>query len=348
MPVLAIGGVDIFIFVVALAAVLVLGGMWVFAIVIGKMLSPLPLVGHFVEDTVARSLLGAMQAVLGEFDTVTHAVAHFFWAIATAPWHLLNALNQAISAAMNTAVNALGFAQQVAVGVGAQVAAGVADAENFALQAEANAQRYAERIGAETLATAEAYASAVGADVLHDAETIYNDAVAYAAAGDAAVTAIAQSLADQVYNDAARFFDEAVASADAGVAAAEALAQSLADQVYNDAARLFDEATADSEAFAESAIAGALASVLPRVATLEAEADECLKPLCDTVTPNAGALGRLGSLLQGLETLGIDTLFIALAAEAVTDPAAVATDFQTVVSDVGDPILAGFRDLIGA
>jgi hypothetical protein len=40
-------------------------------------------------------------------------------------------------------------------------------------------------------------------------------------------------------------------------------------------------------------------------------------------------------------------LLIALAAEAVHDPGAVVADVSGVVHDVGDGMMAGYRDLVG-
>lgn len=111
-----------------------------------------------------------------------------------------------------------------------------------------------------------------------------------------------------------------------------------------------------SENFATGLVSGlgiggivqTLTSLSGQVSKITTETAECLDPLCNTVTPNAKRLGHLGDLLKGLEDLGIEAILIALAAECLTDPGAVVNDISTVVHDVGDPVMTGFRDLIGA
>jgi hypothetical protein len=94
-------------------------------------------------------------------------------------------------------------------------------------------------------------------------------------------------------------------------------------------------------------VAQAVAQVAPQLQKINTDLTECLDPLCNTVTPNASRLGHLGNLLKGLEALGLEALFVALAAEMLTHPAAVIEDFQSVMGAVGDPIMTGFRDLTG-
>ncbi len=63
--------------------------------------------------------------------------------------------------------------------------------------------------------------------------------------------------------------------------------------------------------------AGVLGLVVPAVGAIAAEVDDCL-------VPNCRALGSLGQLFNGLESLGLDALLLALAAGAVTDPVGTA------------------------
>jgi hypothetical protein len=95
-------------------------------------------------------------------------------------------------------------------------------------------------------------------------------------------------------------------------------------------------------------IANTLTSLQARLSKVETETADCLEPLCDTVTPQAQRLGRNAKNWQNLEDLGIAALLIALAAECMTDPGAVAHDVSSVVSGAGDVVLSGYRDLIGA
>lgn len=67
-----------------------------------------------------------------------------------------------------------------------------------------------------------------------------------------------------------------------------------------------------------------------QTAQLAQEADQCLTPLCDSVTPNAKQLGKLGNLLKGLEGLGIAALLAGLVTTAIADP----TDSARAIVDV--------------
>jgi hypothetical protein len=97
-----------------------------------------------------------------------------------------------------------------------------------------------------------------------------------------------------------------------------------------------------------SILAKAAAAVQAKLTPIQTEINDCLTPLCDTVTPQAPRIGRLGNLLKGLEDLGIEALLVALAAECLANPAAVARDVDAVTKDIGDPLMAAYRDLIGA
>lgn len=91
-----------------------------------------------------------------------------------------------------------------------------------------------------------------------------------------------------------------------------------------------------------------LTALQGQVSKIATETTECLDPLCATVTPNAKRLGHLGNLLKGLEDLAVEAIIMALAAECLTDPKAVVNDISTVVNGIGDGVMAGFRDLVGA
>lgn len=91
-----------------------------------------------------------------------------------------------------------------------------------------------------------------------------------------------------------------------------------------------------------------LTALQSEVGKIKTETTECLDPLCNTVTPNAKRLGHLGDLLKNLETLGVEAIIMALAAECLTHPQAVVEDVSSVVNAVGGPVLREFRDLLGA
>lgn len=80
-----------------------------------------------------------------------------------------------------------------------------------------------------------------------------------------------------------------------------------------------------------SAITGLATQVETELQPIRNELDTCVAPLCDTVTPNAKQLGKLGNLLKNLENLGIAAVLAALVGEAVADPDAASAQ----VIDVG-------------
>lgn len=80
--------------------------------------------------------------------------------------------------------------------------------------------------------------------------------------------------------------------------------------------------------FTTDAVTQLQTQLQPQINKLATDVETCLDPLCDTVTPNAGQLGRLGGLLKGLEELGLVALLAAYIAEAVADPRAAATQTE--------------------
>jgi hypothetical protein len=110
-----------------------------------------------------------------------------------------------------------------------------------------------------------------------------------------------------------------------------------------------------AERFATSAIAAAtpgiiaraVAQISPELSAVKTEINDCLDPLCNTVTPQAPRAGRNLNWLKNLELLGVEALLVALAAECLTHPAAVADEVGSVMHAVGDGPLAAFRHLVG-
>src|ERR1700729_3636568 len=154
MPILAIGAVELPAFIVALAVILALAAFWVPAYLLQKILGEIPLVGGYIGDALTNGVEAAMQAVIGTFDGLTHAVAHFLWTFGVGIWHFVYQTVAAIADAKTTALQALGIAS------GAEAAA-VATARGLFDQAEA-------------------HADAVGSTVLGEAEGLYNAAVTHA------------------------------------------------------------------------------------------------------------------------------------------------------------------------
>jgi hypothetical protein len=347
MPVLAIGGIELVLFLIALAALLVVFTFHIWMRVVRDVLSQLPLIGGYVSGAVNSATNGVMGLWAPVYDKLVHPVAQWIWAYAMAPWHLAWHIVQSVADAKGWAVKA----QQDAQGALASGLAAAAAAEALAVAHADALLGTAETYADNAAAGAEQYANVVGTNVLGAAEGLYNSSIAHA---------------DTLYNDA-------IGTADALYNAAIGYATQVGDDVRSEAVNLFGfaetgirtlegqvlgipaEITGAIEGVVPAEIARALAAagvasipaLLSRVATLEAEATRCLEPLCDTVTPQAPRLGNLGQFLQGLEDLAIEGIILALAAECLTNPSAVVTDVSTVVHDVGDVVMTGYRDLIG-
>lgn len=347
MPVLAIGAVDAVLLIAALAVILLLwAGQYVLQVV-GYILGHLPLVGGYVAGVISSWTESVLQAANALWDDGVHPLAHFFWVLGTGAWHLLYNVVGATQAVNNVAHSALNAAGAAGAAIAPAVAGGLADAEAYANQLGQDLLNDARNLANSAITHADGLFGTTEADATNlfdtaeaDATSLYNSSIAHADDLYNQAIATVQSVGLQILGDV----DADIAKVDAQIASVQDVLNSEIDQVLS-----------QSETFAQDLVAGLgvgalaaeLTSVLPRVATLEAEAAECLEPLCDTVVPNAKGLGSLGNFLNNLELLGIDAFIIALAAEAVTDPAAVVADVTAVVNDVGGPILAGFRDLIG-
>lgn len=331
---------------VALAALLMLGAAWVFFEVIRRVLGHVWLVGSSIAGIIESGLLSAMKSIANDLDGLQHGIAHWLWSTAVGIWHLVYQLTNAIADAKQWAVNAY-----------FQATGALASAEAYAA-AQANA--VASQLGSDVAALDRDITNAIGS-----AEAFTSASVAAAIAG------VNTAIAD-VENAAVRDLAAAEAFTSSQVAAAIAAAQTAASDVQNWAVQQLAgvEGTITSLEAQVAAIpaelqgvigqtipgdiASALAAagvasipgLLSQVAALTTEADTCLQPLCDTVTPNAPKLGNLGKFLSGLEALGIEAAILALAAEAVTDPTAVVNDIDTVVKTVGQPLVTVARELV--
>jgi hypothetical protein len=352
VPLLGIGAVDLIGFLVALAAILAVGALWVFFQPLVSLFNNVRINFLWIHteglgDAISNGLEDAMKGIVNTYATLSHDAAHFMWVLGVGIWHAIYNIVTGIT-------QALGLANQ-AVQTAAGTAALLPDAISGAIS---SANSYADGV----LSVAEADATNLYNSAISTAEGLYNDSIAHADTlyNDAIGTA------EGLYNDsiahADGLYNDAISTAQSLATAAALDGINQADNVYNDLVGQIgsvqdvlngeiDKVLDDAETFATGAAAAAaalsVAGLLTRVGTLEAEATECLEPLCDTVVPQAAQLGRLGQFLNNLETLAIDGFIIALAAEAVTDPAGVAADVVSVVNDVGGPVLAGFRDLIG-
>lgn len=347
MPVLALGAVDLVVLVVAAFALLILLAAWVGMKPLQGIANAVGWPISMLAGAISKFLSWAMREIAQGLDSLVHATGHLIWAAGVGLWHwvyqttmaLVNAyvaIGHAVAVAYQEGAAAIGWAQSAIQGAMSTVQSWVNGAVNAASNDAASALATAEA----GIATAEATAQGLFATAEADIASVASDVVSEANAVLGQAEAFAQSLADAVYSEAVTMFGQAetaisgVSSEVAGaVAGIEGQLSGLADQVGSIQGAL-----------------GALATIpilQSLVNALAAEADTCLKPLCDTVTPSAPQLGKLGQFLQGIEGLAIDALVAALFVEAVTDPAGLASEVATVVRAVGDPVVVGVRDLTG-
>jgi hypothetical protein len=343
----AIGAIDLVVFVVAAAAILLLLAGDKFFQVIAAVLGKVPVIGGTIASTITQYLVSTMQSLAKDLEKYTVSVGELSWGILVSTWHVLyrivevqvgfyDQLLHVHQSVHNTGTAAVGqanaYTDHAAAGLSAQVA-GVAGALE-AYKVAAAGSTSADLLGID------AQLSHLADEVQSEAATVLGQADAFTASQVAQAEALANALADSVQSEAVTLFGQA----EGAITVIQDQVQALPGLIEGTIPGIIDGIVPGIIA---GAIPGILAQVIPRVATLEAEADECLKPLCDTVTPNAKQLGNLGQLFKNLEALGLEALFIALAAEAAHDPGAVAHDIVAVVDDVGGGLLAGFRDLVG-
>ena len=345
MPVLIIGAVDLVALLIALAALLVLGALWVFARPIELVLSHVPVIGGYMEGAFTNGLEAAMQAVASGMDSLTYGVAHLFWALSVGMWHLVEQIVNGIQDAKNAAVAAAGAVGALAVSVGADIAFAAAVTLNAANAAVEYLRQEAVGLFNSVEADLAFVAAVVTAGYNAAVEYLRSEVLGFVGAlgldiASAVVTAedFATAAADDVLSEAVRLFGQA----EADIGFVGDVAGALINGLEGDIAGIEGEL---APLLGALPLIGAIPGLLSGVAAITTEVDECLAPLCDTVTPNASQLGNLGKFLQGLEALGLDVAVAALFTEAVADPAGLARDVTTVMEDVGGPVVAGVRTL---
>jgi hypothetical protein len=338
MPFLAIGAADLVAVVVAVMALMVLLGFWVFAKPISAVLhhvglpQAVPLVGGANLGNVWDALVSvSVQGLVSVLDPLTVWAAHAIWAVAAGPWQWVFKVTDAIKGL---------FAQLAALAQ--TVARDAVNAYEWGLSVLAMAEAAAYGFALAAIEAAEQYALAAVQVAIHLAEYLYNQALAAVAATAATLV----GYMDDLYN-------RAIAYAFSVLGLAEDFATRLADDVRSEAVTLFgyaEQAVSAVEAEVqaiEGDITGIqteldpLVAALPLVAsiplleslvqTITADVTECLDPLCNTVTPNANQLGDLGKLLKGLEGLAEAGALAALLTAAVADPKAAATGVVDVM-----------------
>lgn len=116
----------------------------------------------------------------------------------------------------------------------------------------------------------------------------------------------------------------------------------LANAITNTSAEDRQYADSQIQAFIPAIISQAVTQVQPQLDKITTDINTCLEPLCDTVTPNAKDLGKLGKTLGDFATLGVVGLLVGFAAEAIADPRRAATQAEDALSwttDVGTELV---------
>lgn len=347
MPVLAIGGVELVALIVAAVAIAVLIAAWVFAGPMRGVLSHIPLVGGYVANVFDVWLSAVVRASASYLDSKVLGIGRALFGLGAGLWHLVYKITAGIAAAISAARYALNTAHSLY-----QQALGFAqNAANVALA------------GAEALYN----------DAIAHANNLYNHAIWFTQGQIAGVISLAQQLYGQAVAHTNDLYNHAIWFTQGQIATVESEIATVQSDVLSEANRLFGEAeqaitnvegqVAADVAGLQGAINGiegqvsglealwgvvaAIPLLQTAVTTLTTEAATCLEPLCDTVTPRAPQLGKLGNFLQGLETLGVDVLVAGLFTEAITNPRGLAQDTVGLVQAVGDPVVTGIRDLTG-
>lgn len=345
---LAIGFVDLVVFVIALAAFLVVGAGWVFFAVVAQVFQGISIFGSHPFGFIAGLLKAAMNSLAGVMMRNLDAAGNFFWGLAMTIWRVIYVVGATIA----------GLTTQL-LGLSQSTSSGFADVRGAIVAGDQAVTRAADNEITQNVGTLNNRITAIQndtntaiSDLGRTVSEDYNGAISHA---------------DNLYNQVEGDLTNSVRSLQQTIGDDLQTAFSHADDLYNrvegdltNSVRSLTQADATNlqtaENFATSLVGGlGIGSLLSTVTALQAqtnkiqtETDECLTPLCDTVTPNASRLGHLGDLFKDLEALAFDALIVALAAEALHDPAAVVNDVKTVVDDVGSPFMSAFRDLVGA
>lgn len=331
MPVLLLFGIDLVPFFIAAAAMLALLAGHVFMQVLKTIADDAPFPVDILAGAISGGLQKAMSLLIRPFDLLVAPLARVIMSITAGVWNFLYQTVRAIADAKNWAVEAyrigLQVEQNTTAAIGALDTRVTAELSNALAEVQSIEGNLANLVGTEiNNAVQFALVPIEGAisDVQSEANRLFGTAESDIATAEAQAEAFAQGLADAVQSEAVRLFGTA-----------EADITALQDQVLGipaEIAGVVDQVVpADIAAALEAAGVLAIPGLLSQVAALEAEATECLEPLCDTVTPNANELGQLGKLLKDLEGLFAAGALMALLVAAVEDPKGTAGAVQDVM-----------------
>jgi hypothetical protein len=265
------------------------GGFWGWQTTITNVVPAITYQSRLALSQLAQGLAGA--------KVYATQVAQFFATLAA---------NQAASGA--SGANA--YAQALFNNAEADIHTVAAQALRWAVDAQNNAVGVAQGLHS----TAEADIATVAAQALRWSVDAQNNAVG-----------VAQGLHSTAEADIATTQANALRQAIDAQNNAVGVAQGLFNKVEQDLGTVANNAQVFATTAAAAAAAAAAAQLQtqlqPQIDQLKTETDQCLAPLCDEVSPNAGTLGKLGKTLTLFKDLGLAGLLVTLAAEAVHDPA---------------------------
>ena len=217
------------------------------------------------------------------------------------------------------------------------------------------------------------YVNGTAFNLQNNINAVYNVAIGHANQLYNAAVGYAQSLynaaighANQLYNSGIAYTNANVDALNGSIAHTEArvdqligtdiaqVVRSITD-VANTAEMEVQNAIKQAESVAATlaagagaaAVAQAIATLQPQISKIATDTATCLDPLCDTVTPNARQLGKLGNLLHDLTDASLLGLLLAVLVEAAHDPGQLVTDAENDLAGIVGTIETGLRDLIG-
>ena len=345
---LAIGIVDLVYVIVALMCLLLVAAGWVILYVLHLAFGRISILGSHPFNFLYGLMTDALKSVFTQLEQRLVATGHFFWALGQMIWRPLFVILQLMQWSVGQIIGVQQHSNQGLAQVRAQEQQDIAN-----LRAQENANINALRLQIDSQVTAAI--NNVNNRITSVDNTLNTRITSVQSADHAFTQAVENALGARINADEAAINND-YATLNTRITNS---VNGLNATITRDVNSLTQADAADlttAKNFATNLVSGlgvgtlrtTLTALQSQVSKIQTETDDCLTPLCDTVTPQAPRLGRLGNLLGELEALGIEALLIALAAECLTNPGAVASDVNTVVQDIGNPLMTGFRDLVGA
>jgi hypothetical protein len=344
---LALGGLDLTLIVGALAVLLVVVAGWVFFAVVADTFKNISVWGSHPFGFLAGLLKAAMDKLGGTLMQYLDPIGHFFYGLAMMIWRPLYIIGATIEGLV-TQIRGVSQSSQ------STAAADRAAEQNDIEAVNADIGRNVAALNAEIANVQAAESADLARNVAALNDEITNVDASLTQAIQANVSGLENIINERVTTLQGQIADttnELLGDLDANTAGLEGNINNvqtvLEGQIANGVATAENFATGLVSGLGVGALTTTLTALQGQTNKIQTAVDDCLEPLCDTVTPNAGRLGNLGNLFKGLEDLAVEAVILALAAEAIHDPGAVVADISGTVGAVGGAVLQGYRDLVG-